>query len=68
VQIFIDHVRIHNHHPILVVSVGFRRRSIPLTWIARDHRGQRGLADQQPVLRDALALVSPRRAGAHPRS
>ena len=51
VPIRIDRVRIHNDHNILVVSVGFRRRSIPLTEIALDHRGQRGLADPQTVLR-----------------
>lgn len=57
VQLLIDRVLLHNHHNILVVSVGFRRRSLPLTWLALDHRGQSGLADQQSLLRLALALL-----------
>jgi hypothetical protein len=57
VQILMDRVLIQNHHNILVVSIGFRRRSIPLVWIALDHRGQSGLADQQAILREALALL-----------
>ncbi|MBP1468948.1 hypothetical protein EYB53_024785 [Candidatus Chloroploca sp. M-50] len=59
VHILIDRVLIQNRHNILVVSVGFRRRSIPLTWIALDHRGPSGLEDQQAVVRDALALLPP---------
>ena len=59
VPILIDRVLIPNHHPILVIRVGFRRRSIPLTGIALDHRGHSGWEDQQTVLRDALALLPP---------
>jgi len=60
VQLLIDRVLLRDHHNILVVSVGFRRRSLPLAWIALDHRGQSGLADQQTVLRSALAVLPER--------
>ena len=60
VQLLIDRVLLRDHHNILVVSVGFRRRSLPLAWIALDHRGQSGLADQQTVLGQALAVLPER--------
>jgi hypothetical protein len=60
VQLLIDRVLLRNIHNILVVSIGFRRRSLPLAWIALDHRGQSGLADQQAVLGQALALLPSR--------
>src|SRR6266545_7711717 len=60
VQLLIDRVLLRDQHNILVVSVGFRRRSLPLAWIALDHRGQSGLADQQMVLGQALALLPER--------
>jgi hypothetical protein len=60
VQLLIDRVLLRDTHNILVVSIGFRRRSLPLAWIALDHRGQSGLADQQAVLRAALALLPER--------
>jgi hypothetical protein len=53
----IDRVRVQNTHNILVVSVGFRRRSLPLAGIALPHRGASGVPDQQSVLRQALAVV-----------
>jgi hypothetical protein len=60
VQLLMDRVLLRDTHNILVVSIGFRRRSLPLAWIALDHRGQSGLADQQAVLRSALALLPER--------
>jgi hypothetical protein len=60
VQLLIDRVLLRDTHNILVVSVGFRRRSLPLAWIALDHRGQSGLTDQQAVLRQALAVLPER--------
>jgi hypothetical protein len=59
VQLLMDRVLLRNIHNILVVSAGFRRRSIPLAWIALPHRGQSGLADQQAVLSQALAILPP---------
>ena len=57
VQLLIDRVLLRDRHNILVVSIGFRRRSLPLAWLALPHRGQSGLTDQQTVLRQALALL-----------
>lgn len=57
VDLLLDRVLLRDHHNILVVSVGFRRRSIPLAWKALDHRGASGLADQQALLAEGLALL-----------
>lgn len=59
VQLLIDRVLLRDTHNILAVSVGFRRRSLPLAWLALDHRGASSLADQQTVLAQALALLPP---------
>jgi hypothetical protein len=60
VQLLMDRVLLRDTHNILVVSIGFRRRSLPLAWFALPHRGQSGLADQQAVLRSALAVLPER--------
>ena len=60
VQLLIDRVLLQNRHNILVVSIGFRRRSIPLVWKALEHRGKSNLADQQEMLTQALALLPER--------
>jgi hypothetical protein len=57
VQLLLDRVLLRDTHNILVVSIGFRRRSLPLAWIALPHRGQSGLTDQQTLLRQALAVL-----------
>jgi Transposase DDE domain len=57
VQLLIDRVLIGDIHNVLVVSVGFRRRSIPLVWVALDHRGSSNLDDQQALIRAAVALL-----------
>ena len=60
VHLLIDRVLLHDRHNLLVVSIGFRPRSIPLAWKALDHRGKSNLADQQDVLKEALALLPER--------
>jgi hypothetical protein len=60
VHLLIDRVLLHDQHNLLVVSIGFRRRSIPLTWKALSHRGKSALADQQELLKEALALLPER--------
>jgi len=52
-------VLIRDQHTILVVSVGFRRRSIPLVWKALEHRGSRNLTDQHGLIQAAVALLPP---------
>jgi Transposase DDE domain len=60
VQLLIDRVLLRNQHNILVVSIGFRRRSLPLVWQALPHRGCSGLADQKALIEQAAALLPPR--------
>ena len=60
VQLLIDRVLLQDRHNILVISVAFRRRSIPLVWKALDHRGQSGFADQQALFQQALAVLPER--------
>jgi DDE family transposase len=57
VQLLIDRVLLRNQHNILVVSVAFRRRSIPLVWRALPHRGSSDLSEQQEMLRTAVSLL-----------
>src|SRR6266508_2345367 len=59
VPLLMDRVLISDQHNILVVSVGFRRRSIPLVWKALDHRGSSNLTDQQGLIQAAVALLPP---------
>jgi hypothetical protein len=58
VQLLIDRVLLRDQHNILVVSVGFRRRSLPLIWRALAHRGSSSLTDQQTAPRGAAALAN----------
>lgn len=60
VQLLIDRILLRNQHNILVVSIGFRRRSIPLVWQALPHRGSSCGAEQQAVIQAAVALLPPR--------
>ncbi len=57
VQLLIDRVLLRDQHNILVVSVGFRRRSIPLVWRALAHRGSSSLTDQQELIQTAVKLL-----------
>jgi hypothetical protein len=59
VQLLIDRVLIRDQHNILVVRVGFRRRSIPLVGKALEHRGSSNLTDQQGLIQAAVALLPP---------
>jgi Transposase DDE domain len=64
VHLLIDRVLLQDRHNILVISIGFRRRSIPLVWKALSHRGKSNLADQQELVRQALWLL-PERVRVH---
>lgn len=59
VHVLLDRVLLRNQHTILVVSVGFRRRSIPLVWCALPHRGSSNLQEQQALMQTAVALLPP---------
>jgi hypothetical protein len=60
VQLLMDRVLLRNQHNILVVSIGFRRRSIPLVWQALPHRGSSNLTDQQALIAAAVTLLPAR--------
>lgn len=57
VQLLIDRVLLGDEHNILVVSVAFRRRSIPLAWVALSHRASSKLEQQQKLLETAVELL-----------
>lgn len=59
VHLLIDRVLLRDTHNVLVVSIGFRRRSIPLAWSVLSHRGKCNRTDQQELLTQALALLPP---------
>ena len=55
VDLALDRVLLNQQHNLLVASVGFRRRSVPLVWQTLNHVGSSDLEQQQAVLRAALA-------------
>jgi hypothetical protein len=57
VHLLIDRVLLRDTHNVLVVSIGFRRRSLPLAWSVLPHRGKSNRTDQQGLLSQALALL-----------
>ena len=59
VDLVLDRVLLHQRHNLLVASVGFRRRSVPLAWHALEHVGSSDLDDHKAVLKDALAQLPP---------
>ena len=60
VNLLMDRVLISDSHNILVVSVGFRRRSIPLVWLKYDHRGSSNVFDQKALIEEAAKLLPER--------
>jgi hypothetical protein len=57
VNLLLDRVILSPHLNLLVVSLGFRRRSLPLVWRLLSHSGSSTLDDQQAVLTAAAALL-----------
>ncbi len=57
VQLLIDRVLLRDQHTILVVSIAFRRRSLPLVWLSLDHRGQSGLTEQKELFQQAVTVL-----------
>ena len=55
VDLALDRVLLNEQHNLLVASVGFRRRSVPLAWKTLSHVGSSDLEDHQEVLKAALA-------------
>jgi hypothetical protein len=59
VHVLLDRVVLTATQNVLVVSLGFRRRSVPLVWSILNHSGSSSLAEQQAVLTAAIALLPP---------
>jgi hypothetical protein len=59
VHLLLDRVVLSDTQNVLVVSVGFRRRSVPLVWRILAHQGSSTLSDQQQLLRAAAKLLPP---------
>lgn len=59
VQLLLDRVVLREQHNILVLSLAFRRRSIPLMWMALDHQGSSTIADRQALITTAVTLLPP---------
>jgi hypothetical protein len=57
VHVLLDRVVLTATQNVLVVSLGFRRRSIPLCWHILAHAGSSNLLDQQTTLMAAVALL-----------
>jgi DDE family transposase len=55
VDLVLDRVLLHARHNVLVASVGFRRRSVPLAWQTLEHVGSSDVDDHKAVLQAALA-------------
>ena len=60
VHVLLDRVVLTDTQNVVVVSLGFHRRSIPLVWQILPHAGSSNLVDQQTVLTAAVALLPPR--------
>lgn len=58
-HLLLDRVVLTDTQNVLVVSVGFRRRSIPLVWRVLRHSGSSTLRDQQQLLCAAARLLPP---------
>ncbi len=55
VDLALDRVLLNERHNLLVASVGFRRRSVPLAWQTLEHVGSSDLDAHKAVLQAALA-------------
>jgi hypothetical protein len=57
VHLLLDRVVLTKTQNVLVVTLGFRRRSLPLVWHILPHQGSSSLAAQQKLLRAAAKLL-----------
>jgi hypothetical protein len=59
VDVILDRVRLKNRQNVVVASLGFRRRAVPLAWQVLDHLGSSDSAQQIAVLEQALPSLPP---------
>jgi hypothetical protein len=55
IDLALDRVLLNKQHNLLVASVAFRRRSVPLAWTTLSHVGSSDLDEHKEVLEAALA-------------
>ena len=60
VHLLMDRVLLGDHHNLLVVSVSFRRRSIPVVFDSLSHRGCSNEEQQRSILARAVKLLPPK--------
>ncbi|MDP9310275.1 MAG: transposase [Chloroflexota bacterium] len=59
VDVLLDRVRLKNHQNVVVASLGFRRRAVPLAWEVLDHLGSSDSERQMAVLEQAVPSLPP---------
>lgn len=59
VDVILDRVRLKNRQNVVVGSLGFRRRAVPLAWEVLDHLGSSDSDRQIAVLEQALPSLPP---------
>lgn len=59
VAVLLDRVRLKNRQNVVVASLGFRRRAVPLAWKVLDHLGSSDTDQQIRVLEQAVPSVPP---------
>ncbi len=59
VAVLLDRVRLKNRQNVVVASLGFRRRAVPLAWEVLDHLGSSDSAQQIRVLEQAVPSLPP---------
>jgi hypothetical protein len=59
VDVILDRVRLKNRQNVVVGSLGFRRRAVPLAWAVLDHLGSSNSDLQIAVLEQALPSLPP---------
>jgi len=59
IRLQMDRVRIGNRFNVLMVSVGYAGRALPLTWLTIDHSGNSNAAQRREVLTYVAQFIPP---------
>lgn len=57
VRVLVDRVELTAHFQLLVISVAFRRRAVPLAWRVLDHAGSSSAEEQSALIQEALPAL-----------